>query len=77
MKPCQNMYLKGKAFIRTLFPGLTASSGDWGPGVLQTDVYMITDGGVLSVDLVMVQEAARSSVFPVSLHRGVGKTNGA
>lgn len=28
-------------------------------------MYVITDGGVLRVDLLMVQEPARSSVFPV------------
>lgn len=37
---------------------------------------MITDGGILTVDLLMVQEPVRSSVFPVSLHHRVGKTNG-
>lgn len=49
------------------------------PGVgvqrCRRQMCMITDGGVLRVDLLMVQEAARSSVFPVSLHHRVGKTN--
>lgn len=38
---------------------------------------MIPDGGILRVDLLMVEEPACSSVFPVSLHHCVGKTNGA
>lgn len=75
-KPCQNIFLKGKASITIVFSGFTASSRGWGPGC-HGQTWMITDGGVLRVDLLMVQEPARSSVFPVSLHHRVGRTNGA
>lgn len=48
--------------------------GGWG----HRQMYVITDGGVLRVDLLMVQEPARSSLlsFPSSLHHHEEKTNG-
>lgn len=70
---------KGKASIKTVFSGLTASSRGWGPvGGGHRQRYVISDGGVLRVDPLMVQEPARSSLlsFPSSLHHHEEKTNG-
>lgn len=39
----------------------------------QLRICRITDGGVLGVDLLMVQEPTRSSVFPVSLHHQLSR----